>query len=508
VTIVDPAPPLISFRGVSKRFPGARALENVSFDVASGSCHALCGENGAGKSTLGKLLAGIDVPDAGEILVAGRPVHFDEPRDALAAGIGIVHQELSFCENLSVAENLCLGDLPRRGFLVSRPAMEQRARGMLDAIEATIDVRRLVGDLTVAEQQIVQIAAAVGGGARVIIFDEPTSSLSQLEADHLYALLGRLRSRGTTCVYVSHRMPEIFRLCDTITVLRDGKHVATRAASALDEAALVHLMIGRELHEYLGQKAEREPGEALLRVQKLSSPGRFADIGFEVRAGEVVGLAGLVGAGRSDIAQAIFGLDTAAHGRVEVAGKPLAGGSPAAAMRAGLGLVPEDRKRQGLIAGLTALENLTLPTLVQLSRFGWIRLGAERAVAKEVFASLKLPPPGLDQAAGGLSGGNQQKIVLAKWLAARCRVLLLDEPTRGVDVGAKAEIHGLIRDLAAQGSGILLISSELPELLALSTRMLVLREGRLVGELGRGADQEALMRLMAGVDARVSNAAP
>ena len=508
MTIVDPAPPLISFRGVSKRFPGARALENVSFDVASGSCHALCGENGAGKSTLGKLLAGIDVPDAGEILVAGRPVHFDEPRDALAAGIGIVHQELSFCENLSLAENLCLGDLPRRGFLVSRPAMEQRARGMLDAIEATIDVRRLVGDLTVAEQQVVQIAAAVGGGARVIIFDEPTSSLSQLEADHLYALLGRLRSRGTTCVYVSHRMPEIFRLCDTITVLRDGKHVATRAANALDEAALVHLMIGRELDEYLGQKAAREPGEALLRVQKLSSPGRFADIGFEVRAGEVVGLAGLVGAGRSDIARAIFGLDTEAHGRVEVAGKPLAGGSPAAAMRAGLGLVPEDRKRQGLIAGLTALENLTLPTLVQLSRFGWIRLGAERAEAKEVFARLKLPPPGLDQAAGGLSGGNQQKIVLAKWLAARCRVLLLDEPTRGVDVGAKAEIHGLIRDLAAQGSGILLISSELPELLALSTRMLVLREGRLVGELGRGADQEALMRLMAGVDARISTAAP
>ena len=505
---MDPAPPLISFRGVSKRFPGARALEAVSFDVAGGSCHALCGENGAGKSTLGKLLAGIYVPDAGEILVAGRPVHFDEPRDALAAGIGIVHQELSFCENLSVAENLCLGDLPRRGFLVSRPAMEQRARDMLDAIEATIDVRRLVGDLTVAEQQVVQIAAAVGGGARVIIFDEPTSSLSQLEADHLYALLGRLRSRGTTCVYVSHRMPEIFRLCDTITVLRDGKHVATRAASALDEAALVHLMIGRELSEYLGQKAEREPGEALLRVQKLSSPGRFADIGFEVRAGEVVGLAGLVGAGRSDIAKAIFGLDADAQGRVEVAGTVLSGGSPAAAMRAGLGLVPEDRKRQGLIAGLTAQENLTLPTLVQLSRFGWIRFGAERARAKEVFARLKLPPPGLDQAAGGLSGGNQQKIVLAKWLAARCRVLLLDEPTRGVDVGAKAEIHGLIRDLAAQGSGILLISSELPELLALSTRMLVLREGRLVGELGRGADQEALMRLMAGVDAAISIGAP
>jgi ABC-type sugar transport system ATPase subunit len=503
---VDPAPPLISFDRVSKRFPGVRALDEVSFDVASGSCHALCGENGAGKSTLGKLLAGIDHPDGGQIRIDGRPVHFNDPRDALRAGVGMVHQELSFCENLSVAENLCLGDLPRRGIFISRPEMERRARDLLGAIEATIDVRRLVGELTVAEQQVVQIAAAVGSGARVIIFDEPTSSLSQHEADHLYALIGRLQARGTTCVYVSHRMPEIFRLCDTITVLRDGKHVATRAASALDEAALVQLMIGRELDEYLGGQADREPGEPLLRVEKLSSPGHFEQVTFEVRAGEIVGLAGLVGAGRSEIATAVFGLDPEAQGRIEVAGEALFGGSPVAAMRAGLGLVPEDRKRQGLVAGLSALQNLTLPTLEQLSRLGWIRSGAERARAREVFARLRLQPPDLDAPVGGLSGGNQQKIVLAKWLAARCRVLMLDEPTRGVDVGAKAEIHALIRDLAAEGAGILLISSELPELLALSTRMLVLRQGRLVGELARGADQEALMRLMAGVDGSVSRA--
>jgi ABC-type sugar transport system ATPase subunit len=497
---VDPARPLISFRGVSKRFPGARALEDVSFDVAAGSCHALCGENGAGKSTLGKLLAGIHVPDAGEIRVDGRPVRFEDPRDALRAGIGMVHQELAFCENLSVAENLCLGDLPRRGLWVSRPAMERRGRDVLAAIESTIDVRRLVGDLTVAEQQVLQIAVAVGRGARIIVFDEPTSSLSQTEADHLYALMGRLRSRGTTCVYVSHRMPEIFRLCDTITVLRDGKHVATRAASGLDEAELVQLMIGRRLDEYLGSEAAREPGATLLRVEKLSSPGRVHQVSFEVRAGEVVGLAGLVGAGRSDVANAIFGLDPLARGSVEMTGKPLLGASPADAMRAGVGLVPEDRKRQGLVLGLTALENLTLPTLAQLSRFGWIRLGAERARAHEVFADLKMPPPDLDAMVGGLSGGNQQKIVLAKWLAARCRLLILDEPTRGVDIGAKSEIHALIQDLATHGTGVLLISSELPELVALSTRMLVLRQGRLVGELGRGADQEALMRLMVGVE--------
>jgi ABC-type sugar transport system ATPase subunit len=497
---VDPASPLIRFRHIGKRFPGARALHDVSFDIARGSCHALCGENGAGKSTLGKMLAGIHLPDTGEILVDGRPVRFGNPRDALRAGIGMVHQELSFCENLSVAENLCLGKLPRQGLFLSRPAMERRAGELLAGIETQIDVRKLVGDLTVAEQQVVQIAAAVGGGARAIIFDEPTSSLSQHEAEHLYALMGRLRARGTTCVYVSHRMPEIFRLCDTITVLRDGQHVATQAADTLDEAALVHLMIGRELDDYLGQRAAPEPGPILLDVRKLSSPGRFAEIDLEVRAGEIVGLAGLVGAGRSDVAQAIFGLDPEARGRIEVSGKPLALGSPQAAMRAGLGLVPEDRKRQGLVGGLSGLENLTLPTLEGLSRFGWIPLGAERQEADQVFARLKLPPPNLDKSVSGLSGGNQQKIVLAKWLAAQCRVLILDEPTRGVDVGAKAEIHGLIRDLADQGTGVLLISSELPELLALSTRMLVLREGRLVGNLTAHADQPALMRLMAGVE--------
>jgi ABC-type sugar transport system ATPase subunit len=493
--------PLISFRQVSKRFPGARALEQVSFDVARGSCHALCGENGAGKSTLGKILAGVETRDAGEILLDGKVVDFSDPRDALRAGIGMVHQELAFCENLSVAENLCLGDLPRRGLMVSRGEMERRGKELVAAIEAPIDVRRLVGDLTVGEQQMVQIAAAVGSGARVIIFDEPTSSLSQHEADHLYNLLGRLRARGVTCVYVSHRMQEIFRLCDTITVLRDGRHVATQATSTLDEAALVHMMIGRRLSDYLGTSDGREPGAELLRVEKLSSPRRFADVSFSVHAGEVVGIAGLVGAGRSDIATALFGLDPDARGHVEVAGITLRLGSPVAAMRAGLGLVPEDRKRQGLVLGMRALENLTLATLRGLARFGWIPAGSERALADDAFARLKMPPPDLNYVTVGLSGGNQQKIVLAKWLAARCRVLILDEPTRGVDVGAKAEIHALIGSLAAEGTGVLLISSEMPELVALSTRIMVLRDGRLVGEMARAdADSEALLRMMAGVD--------
>ncbi|HEY7372877.1 MAG TPA: sugar ABC transporter ATP-binding protein [Polyangia bacterium] len=502
--VAAPAPsdlPLVSFRHVSKRFPGARALEDVSFEVRRGSCHALCGENGAGKSTLGKLLAGIEQPDGGEIAVDGQVVHFEDPRDALAAGIGMVHQELAFCENLSVAENLCLGDLPTRGLFVSRGAMEKRAAAMLAAIDAPLDVRRLVGELTVAEQQMVQIAAAVGSGARVIIFDEPTSSLSQHETEHFYRLLDRLREREVTCVFVSHRMQEIFRLCDTITVLRDGRHVATKPAAEIDEAALVHLMIGRKMEEYLPVEGAHPGGGEVLRVAELASPRKFADIGFSVHAGEVVGIAGLVGAGRTDIAHAIFGLDPEAHGRVEVAGIPLGLRSPAEAMRAGVGFVPEDRKRHGLVLSLRALENVTLPTLRSLARAGWLRGGAERALASDAFARLGVRTPNLDAVTAGLSGGNQQKLVLAKWLAARCRVLILDEPTRGVDVGAKAEIHALIGRLAAEGTGVLLISSELPELVSLSTRILVLRDGRLVGELpGAQADQETLMRMMAGLD--------
>ena len=445
-----------------------------------GSCHALCGENGAGKSTLGKLLAGIEQPDAGEIVVDGRAVQFEDPRDALAAGIGMVHQELAFCENLSVAENLCLGDLPVRGLFVSRGEMEKRAAAMLAAIEAPIDVRRLVGELTVAEQQMVQIAAAVGSGARVIIFDEPTSSLSQHETEHLYLLLDRCATRGVTCVFVSHRMQEIFRLCDTITVLRDGRHVATKPPRTLDEAALVQLMIGRRLEEYLPVETTVGGGGEVLRVTALE-PAQFADISFSVHAGEVVGIAGLVGAGRTDIAHAIFGLDPEAHGRVEVAGIPLGLRSPAEAMRAGRRLRPRGSQapRAGAQHARARERHAADPALARRARAG-CAAGAERALAADAFARLGVRAPELDALTAGLSGGNQQKLVLAKWLAARCRVLILDEPTRGVDVGAKAEIHALIGRLAAEGTGVLLISSELPELVALSTRILVLRDGRLV----------------------------
>jgi ABC-type sugar transport system ATPase subunit len=502
--------PIVRFAGVSKRFPGVHALEGVSFDIQAGSCHALCGENGAGKSTLAKVLAGIYAPDAGEVIVDGRPVAFAGPGAALRAGIGIVHQELSACENLTVAENLCLGQLPARWGLVDRGALDRRARAMLSAIEdpehtgagagMAIDVGARVGALPLGQQQMVQIAAAVGSGARVIIFDEPTSSLSQFEADRLYALLDRLRQRGVTCVYVSHRMPEIFRLCDTVTVLRDGAHVTTQPARSLDEATLVHHMIGRRLDEYLPHHVSSAPGRELLRVEGLASAGKFSDVSLVVRSGEVVGLAGLVGAGRSEIAHALFGLDPAATGRIWIDGKPARLTSPRAAMRAGVGLVPEDRKRQGLVLGMAAAHNFTLPVLPALARLGWIHRPTEEALARRLGARLGVRAPNLDVVTAGLSGGNQQKIVLAKWLAARCRVLILDEPTRGVDVGAKAEIHALIDGLAAEGTAVLLISSELPELIGLSTRILVMRRGQLVGEVARAlADQATVMRLMAGV---------
>jgi ABC-type sugar transport system ATPase subunit len=512
--------PAIRLQGITKRFPGVLALEDVSFEVAAGSCHALCGENGAGKSTLGKILAGIYPVDAGQVTIFGRAVAFGGPEQALAAGVAIVHQELAFCENLSVAENLCLGALPAKGPFLSRGEMRRRAGVMLSAIGAALDVDREVAELSTGQQQMLQIAAAVGRGARIIVFDEPTSSLSQHEAQKLYELIGRLRESGVTMIYVSHRMEEIFRLCDTITVLRDGRHVTTRPAGELDEAALVESMIGRPLAEYFPGHLQAEPGEDLLRVEALSSPGRFQDVSFTLRAGEVLGLAGLVGAGRSEVAHALFGLDGGVTGRVFVAaatdqdrfGGPrrsrrrrrangIAGTprTPADAMRAGIGLVPEDRKRQGLVLAMTGVANVTLPILGWLSLLTFTRHRAERALAGSFFDRLRVRTPGLDYIVAGLSGGNQQKIVLAKWLAARCRILILDEPTRGVDVGAKAEIHALIDELASKGSGVILISSELPEILNLATRIIVLRNGRVAGELPRAqATQNALMRLMAG----------
>lgn len=496
------AAPAARFAGITKRFPGVTALHDVSFEVAAGSCHAVCGENGAGKSTLGKILAGLLAPDAGTLWLEGREVRFGSPRNALAAGVAMVHQELALCGNLSVAENLCLGSLPARRAFVSRRRLHERARELLASVGADTDPSRRVDTLTVAEQQRVQIAAAVGSGARVIVFDEPTSSLAEPEAVRLYNLIGQLTAGGVTVLYVSHRMHEIFRLCDTVTVLRDGQHVATQPTTSLDEASLVQLMIGRKLDQYFPAHVGHARGKELLRVEALTHPGRFDNVTFSVHAGEVVGLAGLVGAGRSEIAQALFGLDAEVAGAVYLRGQRVRVRSPRQAMALGFGLVPEDRKRQGLVLSLLARENTTLPTLHQVSRHTWIQRRRERALALEYFDRLGVRASLCEATTSALSGGNQQKLVLAKWLAAGSRLLILDEPTRGVDVGAKAELHAWIDRLASEGTGILLISSELPELLNLSTRIIVLRGGRIIGEVARDrADQDLLLRMMTGLDA-------
>ncbi|MEI7837737.1 MAG: sugar ABC transporter ATP-binding protein, partial [Planctomycetota bacterium] len=393
-------------------------------------------------------------------------------------------------------------DLPNRAGFLSRHAMSRRAEAMLEGIGVRLDAGRRIGELSVATQQMVQIAQAVAVGARVIVFDEPTSSLTAHEAENLFALIARLRGRGVTMIYVSHRLDEIFRLCDAVTVLRDGGHVLTGPLAKMDQAALIQHMIGRPLEEYYPRHLHDSPGQEVLRVQNLSSPGRFQDVSLSLRAGEVVGLAGLVGAGRSELASAIFGLDRRARGETYLAGRRVRIRSARDAMDLGLGLVPEDRKHQALVPGMSCRANISLAVLERLSVGPFVHFGRERRLAQRFFDRLQVRAPSVETTVMGLSGGNQQKIVMARWLAAQPKVLIVDEPTRGVDVGAKAEIHALIDQLAQQGAGVLLISSELPEVLNLSTRILVMRQGRLVGDLPRhGTTQETLMRLMAGVDA-------
>jgi len=493
--------PYLEFHHITKRFPGVRALDGVSFGIERGSCHALIGENGAGKSTLGKILAGVQMADEGEIRLDGQVIVPTDPLTARKLGIAMVHQELAFCPNLSIAENLCLGELPTGAAgWVNRAEMRKRAAAMLATIGSQIDPDLLIGRLSTGQEQLVQIAAAVGTGAQIIVMDEPTSSLSAGETKELFRLIAELKQRGITLIYVSHRMEELFLLCDHITVLRDGRHVSTELVRETTPQRVVAQMIGRELMARASDHLAKELGPERLRVEQLSSPGKCHDIALTVRAGEIVGMAGLVGAGRSETAQAIFGLDEHATGRVFVSGREIKLGDIHSALAARVGLVPEDRKRQGLVLGLNCRENTALAALPELSRWGWMRRKAERTLSRKYADRLRVKAPTLETIVAGLSGGNQQKVALAKWLARHCDVLIVDEPTRGVDVGAKAEIYQLLDELACEGKAILVISSELPELIGLCRRILVMREGRLVGELPQPEFSEgALMQLMAGV---------
>ncbi len=489
--------------GVTKRFPGVLALNEVSADFLPGECHALMGENGAGKSTLGKLLAGLYQPDVGKICLNGQICHFNGPLDAQKAGIGIVHQELLFCENMSVSENLSLGNIPTKFGQVSFSTMKKRALDWLELIGAKVNPDTLVGNLPIAQRQLVQIAGALGSGAKVLIFDEPTSSLGLEETHRLLEIISKLKSDGVTCIYVSHRLDEVFEICNRATVLRDGKLVGTVEIKATTKEQLVSMMIGREVtFEMSGNFTGSQSAPPLLEVNGFSSLGKFSNINLAIRPGEIVGLGGLIGSGRTEVLEALFGLDPAVKGTVKVHGKPVHVHTPVDGLKCRMALSSEDRKRNGLVLSMNCMENISMPILDRLSRFTIIQERKERSVSQKYFERMRVKAPRLTTPSAALSGGNQQKLVLAKWLGTDGEVFLIDEPTRGVDVGAKAEIHNLIRELAAEGKAVLVVSSELPELIAVSHRILILRLGKIAGEVPANlATEELLMKYMTGLAA-------
>lgn len=483
---------------ITKFFPGVRALDDVSVQFEKGSVHALIGENGAGKSTLGKIIGGIYTPDHGTITIDGHEVRPTDPLTAQKLGVAIVHQELAFCPNLSIAENLQLGTMPASRGFVERGKLRERAQSLMHEIGVDIDVNTLIAQLTTGQEQMVQIAAAVGINANIIIFDEPTSSLSVNETKHLFDLIARLKARGTTMIYVSHRMEEIFQIADTVTVLRDGRHVATEPVAGTNREKLIRLMVGRDVLIRRPNHLDLTPGEEVLRVESLSSIGQFENVSFSVCRNEIVGMAGLVGAGRTAVAKAVFGLDKRASGHVYINGKRLALGSVNRSMGERIGYLPEDRKKEGLVLMMNISDNISLPHLGTFSRCGFLDHRRELIEVEKLTKRLRVKAPSIESITAGLSGGNQQKVAIAKWLARTCDLLIVDEPTRGVDVGAKAEIYQLLDEVACQGVAVLMISSELPELLSLSRRIIVMREGFVTGELAyEQFSQENVLNLMA-----------
>ena len=478
---------------VSKAFPGVLALDDVSFEVRASEVNALVGENGAGKSTLIKLMAGFYTPDRGEIRVGGNALRAD-PAAAHEAGIATIHQEHHLILSMTVAENLLLGRWPTRFGIVSRPAMMRQAEAVLNQVAPNLSPRKLARQLSPAEGQLVEIARAIAENSQVLVMDEPTTSLSGREVDALFEIVGRLKTRGLGVVFVSHWLEEVFAISDRITVLRDGRLVGSTPASVLNHDAVIRMMVGRDVHEVTTQSVA--PGPVVLKVEGLTRSGVIDNVSFEVRAGEIVTLAGLVGAGRSEVVNAIFGADLFDAGSVSINGLALKPGDPAAAMGAGVGYIPEDRRQQALVGKLSVRSNATLAALEAVSPGGLIRRDLEDRIMDRAVRTLSVRMASPDVPIATLSGGNQQKVVIARWLARNPRLLILDEPTKGVDVGAKAEISAIIVRLAAEGRAILLVSSELPEVLALSDRVLVMRSGRITGELDRASlSAERIMTL-------------
>jgi rhamnose transport system ATP-binding protein len=493
------AGPILELDDAAKSYGAVHALRHGNIVLRPGEVRALVGENGAGKSTLVKLLGGVVRLDDGRMLVDGDAVDFHSPTEARDAGIAVIYQEPTLFPDLSVAENVVMGGHPLGALRrIDRRKMHDEVQALLDRLGVRLDAERPVRGLSIADQQIVEIAKALSFDARVLIMDEPTAALSGPAVERLFGVVRTLRDRGAAVLFISHRLEEVFALCDTVTVMRDGEVVHDAPTSSLTPGEVVRRMVGRELSA-LFPKEETEIGAPVLQVHRLTHEGVFTDVSFEVRAGEIVALAGLVGAGRSEVARAIFGIDRADAGHVEVDGVRLPNHRPLAAMRAGVGFVPEDRRQQGLVMELSIARNATLTRMGALSRGGLIRSRAERRLASDWAKRLQLKFHRLDDPVGFLSGGNQQKVVLAKWLATEPKVLIVDEPTRGIDVGTKAEVHRLLSELAGRGVAVLMISSELPEVLGMADRVLVMHEGRLTGELARAeADEEAVMRLATG----------
>jgi len=495
--VTAPAPVLV-MRGICKRFPGVQALQDAELEVLAGEVHVLLGENGAGKSTLVKVLCGQYLGDAGSVTFAGEAIKPSSPLEAERLGLVMIHQEFNLVPGLTVAENVFLGHEPTRGGLIRGEAMRQGARDLLRRLRCEVDPDSSVAELSVAEQQLVEIARALRQKARLLVMDEPTAALSDTEIEALFEVIRSVCAEGVPVVYISHRMKDIFAIGDRVTVMRDGRTVGSREVKRTAVGELIRLMVGRTIAEQI-PKRDVSIGEVLLEADGLAHPGVLAPLSLSVRAGEIVGVAGLMGSGRTELARAIFGAEPATTGAVRVGGRPVSRRGPSASIAAGVGFITEDRKRQGLMLQRPVGENITLTILDDVARFGVLDLGGERERAQGLVDRLRIRLASLDQETVNLSGGNQQKVVLARWLAARCRVLIFDEPTRGIDVAAKAEIYELIGELVEQGVAVLLISSEMPELLGLADRVAVLHEGTLQGVLNRAeATQERIMQLALG----------
>ena len=491
---------LLEVRNVTKQFPGVRALSDVNLSLQSGEVLAVIGENGAGKSTLMKILAGVQAPDRGSVLVDGKPVAFANCREAIDSGVVLIHQELNLADNLSVGANIFLGREPRRFSLIDHRTIAHESRKYLDMVGLDVDPDTIVSELTIGRQQMVEIAKALSVNARVLIMDEPTSSLSTKETEALFRVVKELRSKGVSVIYISHRLGEVSELADRATVLRDGCNAGELSRDEIDHDNMVRLMVGRDVSQFYARKPH-VPGDVLLEVDGVVTPAWPAHkVSFNVRAGELVGVAGLVGAGRTEMLQVLFGVDHALGGNIRLNGTQLQLESPQDAINHGIGLVPEDRKQHGVILEMAVRTNIGLPGLHRnRRRAGFINQRQEDADTAEMVDSMRIRTPSAEQTVQYLSGGNQQKVVIGKWLALGPKLLMLDEPTRGIDVGAKQEIYGLMERLAEEGVGILFVSSELEEILGMSDRVLVMHEGRLSGELNRDEfSEEAIMHLATG----------